>query len=106
MPATVGVQPHSRSRAVPAPVRASAMSTGAPLRRRGDMSDGCPGRSLLTATVTAVPLGNMALQSDLAEADVERELDSHRRELTGYCYRMLGSGSEAEDAVQETLIRA
>jgi RNA polymerase sigma-70 factor, ECF subfamily len=38
-------------------------------------------------------------------ADLLGDVERYRRELTGYCYRMLGSAFEADDAVQETMVR-
>jgi RNA polymerase sigma-70 factor (ECF subfamily) len=41
-----------------------------------------------------------------APPNLEQRFEEHRAELTGYAYRMLGSAFEAEDAVQETFLRA
>ncbi len=74
-------------------------------RSIGGVAGHRPGRA---GPVDSPPLASTdtPTQGRPAPEDLESALEAHRRELTGYCYRMLGSGSEAEDAVQETFIRA
>src|SRR5438046_187034 len=47
-----------------------------------------------------------ASSATIGSSELERQLEAQRPALTGYCYRMLASPFEAEDAVQETLLRA
>ena len=61
------------------------------------------------ATISRRGVGSRAMTASTAPfalGDLEAELETHRKALTGYCYRMLGAGAEAEDAVQETMVRA